>query len=100
MNVFHLGLPVIVVAYGPIVEANLPDFGFLISLFVNAKGAAALDTLNCFFEAGRGIGSEEDMEMVWHYDKFVKQVNAAVSVAEKGFEQDFGDFWDLENGAA
>jgi hypothetical protein len=49
VDIFDLGLPVIGITYGPIVEADLPDFHFLVVGFVDFVGAAAFDELHGLF---------------------------------------------------
>jgi hypothetical protein len=38
--------------------------------------------------------------MVRHYDKFMESILFAVAIVKESFDQDFGIFRDLEDGAA
>jgi hypothetical protein len=37
--------------------------------------------------------------MIWHYNKFVEKICAAVTIVKDGFDKDFSIFRDLEDSA-
>ena len=99
MNIFNFGLPIIGIANGPIVEADLPDFHFLVSCFADLMGGAALDELNGFFKTCCWAWSQNEVEMVGHDDEFVEEIGVKVTIVEQCVNQDFGIFGDLEDRA-
>jgi len=100
VDIFDLGLPVIAITNSPIVEADLPDFHFLIAGVADSIRAPALDELHGFFEARCSVWSEQEVQMVGHDDEFVHEVCASLTIMKESFNQDFGIFGDLEDGAA
>jgi len=67
-------------------EADLPDFHFLIVRFADLIGAAAFDQLNGFFEACCRAWSEHEVQMVGHYDEFMKSISFRISIMKEGFD--------------
>ena len=67
---------------------------------MNLEGATTLYQLDGFFEAGRRAGSQHDVEMVGHDNKFVEQIVAMVAIIEKSECKDSRYFGNLKNGTA
>ena len=86
MNIFDLCLPVIGVADGPIVEADLPDFHFLVTRFADLVGAASLDELLCFFKTHCRAWRQHEVQMVGHDDEFVQEICASLTIVKEGFD--------------
>jgi hypothetical protein len=65
-------------------KSAAPNLGVRSELLFRAKRESAFDELNCAFQRRRG--RDEQMKMIGHQDKFVKEIRIS-AMAEKHFEK-------------
>jgi len=80
--------------------AALPDFCFKAKFSSSAERKPALDELDSTFERHFSAQRYEQMEVVWHYGKFVYLEFPSCPISTKRFEEKHGHPFGLTNGFA
>jgi hypothetical protein len=77
-------------------KTGLPDFGFVAALFVNFMGTATLNKLQVLFQCGLAARGQEQVQMVWHQDKFMEPVRSDVVVVKHLADNNFRNLLNVE----
>jgi len=92
-NVLDLAPKVPLVSNCLLMETGLPDFHLVFPPFVNFIGSAAFDELHHLFHSSGWSRREQEMHVVRHEDKLVKEVGAGGPMAEQNLDRYFSVFW-------
>ncbi len=68
-------------------KTPFPYFHSRSSFFHESMGVAALDELHGALQREGRFGSEKEMDVVGHNDKFVELKDSTVPISEKGFDK-------------
>ena len=80
----NVSVVVLIVSNPMVCKSAAPNLGVRSELLFRAKRESAFDELNCAFQRRRG--RDEQMKMIGHQDKFVKEIRIS-AMAEKHFEK-------------
>ena len=72
-------------------KPNLPDFHFIPGLLMNLVRTSAFDQLHDLFQRCCFTRREEEMKMIRHHDKFMKQIGALFAAGKNALHQDFSN---------
>src|SRR5215471_809370 len=94
-NVVLESLILELVSYSPVQETWLPDLPLHLQALVQPKRKPALYKLHGLFQ-GDSRGRQDQMQMVWHHNKFVQKVFFLRSVVQQDFNEKARDLVDLK----
>jgi hypothetical protein len=96
MDVADSGEVISGVTDGGLMETRLPDLHPMAAFLVNFMGASTLYELHGFFQSGGVGGSQQQVQMIGHKNKFVQPIGSCHSVVEQLGNHNLSDFVDLK----
>ena len=98
-NVLGLCNVILGVSDGPLMKSGLPDLHGVTPDLVNLVRAAAFDQLQRLFQRRRIAWRQEQVKVVWHYDKLVQEIGALVVAGDEASRDNVGHLGNAEERA-
>jgi hypothetical protein len=96
MDVADSGEVISGVTDGGLMETRLPDLHLTCAFLVIFMGASTLNKLHSLFQGGCVGGSQQQVQMIGHKNKFVQPIGSCHSVVEQLGNHYLSDFVDLK----
>jgi hypothetical protein len=96
VDISPLDIKVVEVPNALFMKTRLPDLHLVAPLLMDRMGTAALDELHYPLQRSVVGWRDQQVQVIWHDHKFVKEVGACLAVPQYALREYLRIFWNLE----